>query len=108
MGRGHERRRSTSPRRGVTHGLGDLEEPLLLAAVLLQHLVEVDIFGIAALNLGGLDLGLLLTLDGLLGSFLGLVTGLSVYSTGGSLELNRKHESLPFSPFWYLRLSSCL
>lgn len=57
----------------IADRLGDLEEELLLLPVFLEDLVEVDVLGVAALDLGGLGLGLLLGLVGLLCLFRGLL-----------------------------------
>lgn len=59
-------------RRAFEDGLGDLEELLLLAAILGQDLVEVLVILVVALDLGRLGLGLLVTLGGLLLFLLGL------------------------------------
>ncbi|CAH0016311.1 unnamed protein product [Clonostachys rhizophaga] len=69
----HQSRGGTRLGRGIADSLGDLEELLLLAGVFLEDLVEVDILGVAALDLGGLGLGLLLALGGLLGCLLSLL-----------------------------------
>lgn len=72
MRRSHERGSTPRPRRRLAHHLCDLEELLLLAAILLKDLVQIDIFGVAAFDLGGFGLCFLLTFTGLLGGFLGL------------------------------------
>lgn len=59
-------------RRAFEDGLGDLEELLLLAAVLGQDFVEVLVILVVALDLGRLGLGLLVALGGLLLFLLGL------------------------------------
>lgn len=73
MGGCHQSRGGTRLGRGITYSLGDLEELLLLAGVFLEDLVEINILGVAAVNLGGLGLGLLLALGGLLGCLLSLL-----------------------------------
>jgi hypothetical protein len=69
----HQSRGGTRLGRGIADSLGDLEELFLLASVFLEDLVEVDILGIAALDLGGLGLGLFLALGGLFGCLLSLL-----------------------------------
>lgn len=66
---------STDTGRTLKDCLGDFEKLLLLPAILLEDLIQIDIFGITAFNLCCLCLDLLLTLAGLFGSFLGLDEG---------------------------------
>ncbi|CAG9970988.1 unnamed protein product [Clonostachys byssicola] len=73
VGRRHQSRGGSGLGRGIADSLGDLEELLLLAGVFLEDLVEIDILGVAALDLGGLGLGLFLALGGLLGCLLSLL-----------------------------------
>lgn len=87
MGRGHQSRRSSSPWRRLTDSLCDLEELLLLATILLEHLIKINILGVTALDLGSLGLGLLFSLAGLLGRLLSLIeeVNISASNDGGAI-----------------------
>lgn len=72
MWRGHERCSTPRSWRGFADDFGDLEELLLLAAILLENLVQIDIFSVTTFYLGSFGLCFLLAFTGLLGSFLSL------------------------------------
>ena len=70
--RGHESRSAPRSWRAFAHDFSHLKELLLLATILLEDLVQINIFGVASLDLGSLGFGLLFALAGLLGRLLGL------------------------------------
>lgn len=108
MWRSHESRSTPGSWRGLAHNLSDLEKLLLLATILLENLVKIDIFGVTAFDLGSFGLCLLLAFAGLLGCFLGLrTTSVDEVFDGGVFLVGEGRTFLAFltSPPFFLSLA---